>query len=279
MAEEKYLKVALELVNQAGKLVRHAFTQPSSSITFKSSATDFVTATDKAVEELLIGGLSAQFPNHKFIGEESTSSEKRLEFTDQPTWIIDPIDGTTNFVHRIPLIAISVGLAINRKLQAGIIYNPITHELYTAQTGRGAFKNGFPIYASKVEAINKAVVSTSCNCVGIPVADKHIDWLEKGLSNLKKTTLAGAHGHSSLGSAAVIMGRVAEGCLDAYVEYGLRCWDMAAGVVIVREAGGFVTSPLGDEFNILGRNVLCSGTEKLGKELSGMLTHTHFELE
>ncbi|KJH52389.1 inositol monophosphatase family protein [Dictyocaulus viviparus] len=146
--EQKFVNTALELVKEAGRLVRDAFDQPVCVVKTKESPTDLVTETDQAVEKHIINGLSEAFPDHKFIGEESMANGGSFTFTDDPTWIIDPIDGTTNFVHRIPLVAICVGLAINKELRAGIVYNPVTRELYFAQAGCGAFKNGLPIHVS-----------------------------------------------------------------------------------------------------------------------------------
>ena len=276
--EDKYFNFALQVVQKAGLLVKDAFAQPvSATIETKSSPTDLVTETDKGVEELLIKTLSAEFPTHQFIGEESAAAGKKYSLTDAPTWIIDPIDGTTNFVHRIPMIAICVGLAINKELRAGIVYNPITNELFAAQAGKGATKNGFPIHVSKTEALNRAVI---CCSLGIHnIVDKGQGWLETALGNHKKTVLAGVRGHRAFGSAAINMVYVAQGSVDAYVEYGIHSWDIAAAAVILREAGGFLIDPTGTEFNIMNRKVLCAGTEKLAREISGLLTHVDFDPE
>ncbi|KAH7728652.1 Inositol-1 [Aphelenchoides avenae] len=270
--EDEFFSTALALVKKAGRLVRDAFDQPFSHVETKASATDLVTETDKAVEEMLIKGLS-----EKFIGEESVSAGKRADYTEQPTWIIDPIDGTTNFVHRIPQIAICVGLAVKKQLRAGIVYNPITYELFTAQAGKGAFKNGFPIHVSKTEAVNKAVMCSSLGIHNLPTLGE--PWLDTALNNNKKTTLAGVRGHRAFGSAALHMVYVAQGSIDAYVEYGLHSWDIAAAAVIVKEAGGVLMDPTGKEFDVMARKVLCGGTEKICRELSEMLTHVDFDPE
>jgi myo-inositol-1(or 4)-monophosphatase len=275
--EDEYFSAALVLVKKAGRLVRDAFDQPFSHVETKSAATDLVTETDKAVEEMLIKGLSERYPDHKFIGEESVAAGKRAEYTDAPTWIIDPIDGTTNFIHRIPQIAICVGLAIKKQLRIGIVYNPISYELFTAQCGRGAFKNGFPIHVSKTEALNKAVICSSLGIHNIPALGEA--WLDTALNNNKKTTLAGVRGHRAFGSAALHMVYVAQGSIDAYVEYGLHCWDIAASSVILKEAGGVLLDPTGKEFDIMSRKVLCGGTQQICKELTNTLTHVDFEPE
>uniref|UniRef100_A0A0N5C8H9 Inositol-1-monophosphatase n=1 Tax=Strongyloides papillosus TaxID=174720 RepID=A0A0N5C8H9_STREA len=310
--EEKFFLVALDLVKKAGSLVRNAFDQPFSSVSTKASNTDLVTETDQAVEKLLISNLSTTFPDHKFIGEESDAAGIKAEWSDAPTWIIDPIDGTTNFVHRIPMIAICVGLAIKKQVRAGIVYNPITNELWHAQYGKGAFKNGFPIKTPNIEDLSQSVI---CQSLGIHNMLKHGNgWLDIVTNNMKNEVYKGvrgdaviitqlgsdrssslvksfldtyqrlmvdneAHGHRSFGSAAINMVYVAQGSINAYVEYGIHCWDVAAAGIIVKEAGGCLMDPTGGEFDIMSRKVLCSSTKKLGEELSKCLTHVEYPKE
>uniref|UniRef100_A0A914CB37 Inositol-1-monophosphatase n=1 Tax=Acrobeloides nanus TaxID=290746 RepID=A0A914CB37_9BILA len=274
---DRFFDVAISLVERAGILVLHAFKQPSSKVTTKSSDTDLVTETDKAVEDLLIQGLSKEFPDHKFIGEESVSSGQKFELTDAPTWIIDPIDGTTNFVHRIPLLGICLGLVIEKQLKAGIVYNPISGDLYTAKHGKGAFKNGFPIRVSNTDALNKAVI---CTTLGEHNFKDHGEkYLDTALSNHRKVVLSGARGIRTFGCSSINMIYVAQGSIDAYIEYGLRCWDAAAAAVIVKEAGGYLIDPTGGPFNLMSRCLLCAGEEKLAKEISSLFTHAKFEPE
>ncbi|CAI5438499.1 unnamed protein product [Caenorhabditis angaria] len=275
--EQKFVDFATILVQKAGTLVRNAFEQTESKVDTKLSDTDLVTETDQAVEKLLIDGLSKEFPDHRFIGEESVAGGAKIEWTDAPTWIIDPIDGTTNFVHRIPMIAICVGLAIKKQLRAGIVYNPITRELYSAQVGNGAFKNGFPIKASKNESLKKAIL---CQSLGLHNRVYFGDaWLDVAQSNMRNEALAGVRGHRSFGSAAINMVMVAQGSCDGYVEYGIHAWDVAAPAVIVLEAGGCVIDPTGAPFNVMSRKVLAASTPVLAKDLSSILTHVTFEPE
>ncbi|CAD5208473.1 unnamed protein product [Bursaphelenchus xylophilus] len=275
--EEEYLQFALEVVKQAGHLVKTAFSTPESNVETKASATDLVTETDKAVEELLIKSISEKYPDHQFIGEESVAAGKRSPWTDAPTWIIDPIDGTTNFVHRIPFIAICVGLTINKEIRGGIVYNPITDELFTALKGRGALKNGFPIHVSKTTEFNKAVICTSLGIHNI--VEKGQQWLETALDNHRKSVQNGVRGHRAFGSAAINMVYVAQGSVDAYVEYGIHSWDIAAAAIIVSEAGGVLIDPTGTSFNLMSRKVLCGASEPLVQEISKILTHVEFEPE
>jgi len=162
-------------------------------------------------------------------------------------------------------------------LRAGIVYNPITDELWTAQVGHGAFKNGFPIRVSSTEALNKSVICTSLGIHNL--CEKGEAWLDNALNNHKKTVLAGVRGHRAFGSAAINQVMVAQGSIDAYVEYGLHCWDIAASTLILLEAGGFIIDPTGKPFDLFSRKVLCASSEKLAREISGLLTHVEFDPE
>ncbi|VDD86377.1 unnamed protein product [Enterobius vermicularis] len=275
--EDEFFKVALGIVKSAGQLVRTAFEKPTMKVEQKSSHTDLVTETDKAVERHLIDGLSQAFPDHKFIGEESVAGGQKIEYTDAPTWIIDPIDGTTNFVHKIPLVAICVGLAIKKQMRAGIVYNPITKELFSAQTGRGAFLNGFPIHVSSTKALNRSLIAMSHGIHNITSFGP--SWLDIVLENHRRICLAGILGHRSFGSAALNMTSVASGIVDAYVEFGVHAWDVAAASVILKEAGGFIIDPTGAPFNIMKRCVLCASTEELGQEFRSKLKSIEYDAE
>lgn len=275
--EEKFYITALDAAKAAGRLVKDAFSLPTRIVETKASDIDLVTETDRAVEELLVHTLSTSFPEHKFIGEESAAAGKKYEFTDAPTWIIDPIDGTTNFVHRIPMVAICIGLTINKVLRLGIVYNPITDELYTAQAGKGAFKNGFPIRVSNTKTLDKSVVTTSLGVHNIPALGS--DWLDTALENQKRVVQKGIRGSRAFGSAALNMVYTAQGSIDAYVEYGLHSWDMAAAAIILKEAGGYLMDPNGNEFDVMSRKVLCAANEELAKELSSILIHAEFDRE
>lgn len=152
---EKYYNVAMNLVLKCGPLVREGY-EKQSDYKVKSAFYDLVTVYDKQIEDLLIDGLTKEFPESKFIGEEeSAESHREAELTDDPTWIIDPIDGTTNFIHKIPHCCISVGLTIGKQLMVGIVFNPIANEMYSAYKGHGAFLNGEPMHVSKCTKVRR----------------------------------------------------------------------------------------------------------------------------
>ncbi|KRZ60778.1 Inositol monophosphatase ttx-7 [Trichinella nativa] len=286
MEKEAY-RVVLRLVQESGNLIRDAFRRAGGvNVMTKTSDVDLVTDVDQKVEQVLVDGIRSKFPDHQFIGEESTAMGKKGMFTDAPTWIIDPIDGTTNFVHKVPYVCISIALYMKKEPRIGIVYNPILEELFTARKGLGAFRNGFPIQASnttgmsfvlfminfnlnfKFSVLNKALLLLTFgvqNRFSLPNA------VDVYLQNNKRIVEQGIRGHRSFGSAALNMCYVALGCADAYIEFGLHCWDIAAGRLIVEEAGGLVIDPSGGPIDIMARRVLACSTAELGKAIGDIV--------
>lgn len=274
--EEAYFyDIALKLTQEAGELVKVAFNKTTRAETStKSDAIDLVTETDEEVEQLLFNGLKKKFPTHKFIGEESAAKGQKVILTEEPTWIIDPIDGTTNFVHKLPFIAISVALYVDKKPRIGIVYSPILNDLYTARKGRGAFKNGFPIKPSETKDLNKSLVMI---CSGLNNYGKVPNWLDIGLGNKRALAEAGIRGDRSFGSTVLSMCLIACGAGDAYIQYGVCCWDVAAAALIVEEAGGVVIDINGKEFNIMSRRVLCAGKIELASAISVLCQNVDYK--
>ncbi|XP_020294748.1 inositol monophosphatase 1-like [Pseudomyrmex gracilis] len=257
---------ALDLIKESGKVIRDAF-QGSKKIETKAGDWDLVTQYDKKVEAILIDNLAKQFPTHKFIGEETVSCSNSLpELTDAPTWIIDPIDGTTNFVHSFPHTCISIALAVNKELEIGIIYNPVLEQLFTARKGHGAFFNQKPIKSSNVEDVHHSLLCLEASYATIEdIRDIVLGRLEAFVSV--------AHGVRTLGSAALTLCHVAMGAAEGYHSDNLMPWDVAAGVLIIREAGGVVIDTDGGEFNVMAPKVLAVGNCKLAKDLVKLIKH------
>jgi len=208
----------------------------------------------------VVSKIREKFPNHLFVGEESVSMGKTEELvTNEPTWIIDPIDGTTNFVAKLPFICISIGFSVNKEVLFGVIYNPILDDMYVAQKGKGASRNGNPIHVSHCDSLKNAVVAT-----GFPY-DRSDDNLEIILNKLKKV-LQACRCVRRFGSAALDMCMVASGQLDFYYERGVHAWDIAAGSLIVLEAGGVVMSIDGENFDLCKRQI-CVSNNLLGEEV------------
>ncbi|KAG0497143.1 hypothetical protein HPP92_001834 [Vanilla planifolia] len=152
------LAVAVDAAKNAGEVIRHGFYQ-TKHVEHKGQV-DLVTETDKACEELIFTHLKKHFPSHKFIGEETSAAFGTSELTDEPTWIVDPLDGTTNFVHGFPFVCVSIGLTIDKVPIVGVVYNPIIGELFTGVRGQGAFLNGKPIHASSQTELLKSLLAT-----------------------------------------------------------------------------------------------------------------------
>ncbi|XP_069191105.1 inositol monophosphatase 1 isoform X5 [Procambarus clarkii] len=232
---EECFSVALKLVKEGGNLVRDAI-KKTKNVEIKSSVVDLVTESDKAVEKLLITGLSKAFTDHKFIGEESVAAGEKCVLTDEPTWIIDPIDGTMNFVHSFPYTCISVALWVNKEAEIGIVYNPVLEQMFTAIKGQGAFLNDEKISASGETDLGQALVFSE---MGTSRDPEKVDTVITNITTL----MTKVHGIRGIGSAALSMMSVAAGWGDAFYHFKLCCWDMAAGCLIIREAGGYLCDP------------------------------------
>ncbi|KAG0555925.1 hypothetical protein KC19_11G013400 [Ceratodon purpureus] len=213
---------------------------------------DLVTETDKACEEAIFKQLREAFESHKFIGEETSSIDGIPLLTDAPTWVVDPLDGTTNFVHRFPFVCVSIGLVINKVPVVGVVYNPILDELFTGIEGKGAFLNGERIYASSQESIENALLATE---VGVKrdtvTVDRTTNLLNQLMYKVRSLRLSG--------SCAMNLCGLACGRLDLFYEIGFGGpWDVAAGTLILREAGGLVFDPHGGEFDMMSHLIAAS---------------------
>lgn len=265
----EYLNTALQVAIKAGEVVKDAFYKEKDQKT-KESYADIVTETDQAVEKLIISLLQEKYPTHRFIGEESTAEGKKVEWTDAPTWIIDPIDGTANFVHSIPQTCVCIGLSINKQIVVGVVHLPITGQTYSASKGSGAYCNDQKITVSKVKELKKSVVITEAGNSRDPQI------LATKMSNVHRVVEA-SHGVRMIGSAAVNLCMVASGSGEAYYEYGIHIWDFAAAGIIFTEAGGLLLDPAGGEVDFLSRRVMGACNQEIADQLSPLLNHVEFE--
>lgn len=173
--------------------------------------------------------------------------------TNTPTWIVDPVDGTTNFVHKFPFSCVSIALAIDKKVVVGIVYNPMMKEMFTAIRGQGAQLNGQPIHVSSNTTMQHALIAT-----GFPYG--RTDALMDPVFDNMKRVLKSCRDLRRVGSAALDMCYVARGVFDLYYEAGIHAWDIAAGALIVEEAGGHVDDMYDDPFTLTLRRVACGNT-------------------
>ncbi|PSR98403.1 Inositol monophosphatase [Actinidia chinensis var. chinensis] len=246
----EFLAIAIDAAKEAGEVIRKGFYQ-TKHVEHKGQV-DLVTETDKACEDLIFNHLKLHFPDHKFIGEETTAACGVTELTDEPTWIVDPLDGTTNFVHGYPFVCVSIGLTIGKVPTVGVVYNPIMNELFTGIHGQGAFLNGNPIKVSSQSELVKSLLSTE-------VGTKRDKLTVDATTNRIKSLLFKVRSLRMSGSCALNLCGIACGRLDVFYELGFGGpWDVAGGAVIVKEAGGVLFDPSGKEFDISAQRIAAS---------------------
>jgi myo-inositol-1(or 4)-monophosphatase len=207
---------------------------------------DLVSYVDKRAEEMLVERLSIILPESGFLTEEGTSAKKGLKYC----WIIDPLDGTTNFVHGVNPYAISVALTEDGESVAGVVYEIGGNEIFTASKNGGAWLNDHPIHTSSAARLSESLVATGLPYSNFSRLGKYMD----SLTHFCRTT----HGIRRLGSASVDLAYVACGRFEAFYEYGLKPWDIAAGILLVREAGGRVSDFSGNEKKLSGEEIIAA---------------------
>ncbi|KAK9499004.1 hypothetical protein O3M35_003527 [Rhynocoris fuscipes] len=253
---DKCYAVIMEAVEKASEIIQKGFAS-TKTVKTKTASHDIVTEYDRKIEDCLIGHLSKVFPTHKFIGEETFMNEV---LTDEPTWIIDPIDGTANFVHSYPYSAICAALCVRKEILIGIVCNPMMNQLYTAIKGRGSFLNGKKLSTSKIEELNRAVVGYEISLGAYP---QNTELYVKRY----RSCVTQCQGMRSIGCAQLSLCLVASGLWDAYHVEHLFPWDIAAGALIITEAGGTIIDVYGSKLNVeLGR-CIAAGTESLARKL------------
>lgn len=201
---------------------------------------DFVTDADVASQKAIQQFLLERFPSHEFLGEEDASKHRRPGPDAPPTWIVDPIDGTTNYVHDVPFYCVSIGLQVAGELVVGVVHEPTRNEMFAALKGGGAKLNGRPIRTSAAARIDQALISTGF-APDLRGNEFTLDWWRHfsfEAQSLRRT-----------GSTAINMAYVAAGRFDAYYAFDNHVWDIAGGTVLVREAGGLVTNIDGSEYD------------------------------
>lgn len=225
------LNIALRAARQAGEYIVRASDRLDILAVSEKGSNDYVTEVDRAAEEIIIKLLQKTYPDHGFLAEESGSTDKGGEYC----WIIDPLDGTTNFIRGIPHYAVSIACQYQGRLEHAVVYNPVTREEFTASRGRGAQLNGRRIRVSGRTNLDGALLGT-----GIPFRNHQSDKLPAYLQTLGELAPQVA-GIRRAGSAALDLAYVAAGRFDAFWEMGLQPWDMAAGLLLIQEAGGLVS--------------------------------------
>jgi myo-inositol-1(or 4)-monophosphatase len=250
-----YLEVAIEAAREAGGILLAELDRPV-QIAYKGDV-DIVTQADKRSELAIVSRLRTHFPKHAIVGEEggAQSATSAQASGAQFTWYVDPLDGTTNFAHGFPWFCVSIGLAEGapgkEELLAGVVYQPVTQELFTAAKGEGAYRNNKRIRVSRIDKLATSLLGT-----GFPA---HKRAQNPNIHYYWNFTLR-SHGVRRAGSAALDLASVACGRFDGFWEFGLNAWDTAAGVLLVREAGGTVTDFAGQPYQLGARELLASNS-------------------
>jgi myo-inositol-1(or 4)-monophosphatase len=247
--------IALQAAQQAGALLRSGF-GTSFEISSKEGRHNLVTEYDRSSEQLIIETIRSHFPTHAFLAEESGETKKG---GSPVVWIIDPLDGTVNFAHGIPIFSISIAAAIGAEVVCGIVYQPLSQELFSAEKGQGAFLKGKQLRVSTANSLEESLLST-----GFPynVEENPLQCVEKFAEmQLKGIPIR------RLGSAALDLAYVAAGRFDGFWEVGLHPWDMAAGKLLVEEAGGTVTHWNGSLHTLFGYQTIVATNGRLHQEI------------
>ena len=243
-----YLSAAWEAANAAGEIIRTNWQQPK-NIAYKG-AIDLVTSVDRESERKIVEILQRSFPDHSILAEEETKVEvPRSEYR----WIVDPLDGTTNFAHGYPQFCVSIALELNGAVIVGLVYDPLRRECFTAAQGQGATLNGRPIQTSPVNELDKALLATGFPYDHRERADFYLSYFKAFMTRCQAIRRNGA--------AALDLCYVACGRLDGFWELKLKPWDTAAGALVVTEAGGKLSDFSGAPLLISGDETLAANAQ------------------
>lgn len=246
----------IAIVKEAGKILKEGYTSQK-EITFKAKK-DLVTTYDVGIENFLKETFSKEFKEFNIIAEESDN--QNIEFGD--SIIIDPIDGTTNFVNQVPHTCISVGVYKNKQPYMGVVYNPILEELYFAQTEGGAFLNGERIQVSKDDNLMTSLIST-----GFPYSSGTCEDDLNSVIKMMKNILPNCQDIRRLGSAALDLCYIAKGTYEGYYEMNLKAWDVSAGIIILREAGGKISNEKSQPYTLFEDKYIVASNGLIHKTL------------
>jgi myo-inositol-1(or 4)-monophosphatase len=249
------LNIAVRAARNAGKIIARSFEEKDMVETEKKGSNDFVTNIDRDAETAIIATIRKSYPDHCIVGEEF--GENKGENSDYQ-WIVDPLDGTTNFIKGIPHFCVSIALRVKGKLDQAVIFDPMRSELFTASRGAGAQLNGYRIRCSKAKGLEATILAT-----GFPHKQKH--HLDAYLNMFKSVYLETSDIRRN-GSAALDLAYVAAGRVDGFWEIGLKPWDTAAGQLMIKEAGGLVTDFVGGPNQDRSGNIIAA-SPKVAKDM------------
>ncbi len=235
----------INISKEAGRIIRDGF-KTKLTLEYKSNSSDFVTNIDKAAEKVIVDFIKKEYPTHNILAEESGSESKGSEYT----WVIDPLDGTMNFAHGLPIFSVSIGVLKKDEIIAGVIYDVMNNVIFSSEQGSGAFQNGQKIMVSENPELSKSLLVT-----GFPYNIK--DNPDFAIERFNKF-LINSRGVRRLGSAAIDMCYVANGAFDGFWEVNLQPWDVCAGMLLIKEAGGEISNFTNDKIDIYAKQLLAT---------------------
>ena len=250
IGRKSYTAVAVNTASKAGEWIKTKVGN-FRNLQYKKSPTDLVTEVDKGAEQMIRSLIATHFPEHAFLGEEGGADGLTPEQAQEAeyVWIVDPVDGTTNFVHGFPAFCVSIALAHKGEVIVGVVYDPSRDEMFVAEKGKGAYLHGKRMRVSGDARLAESMVAT-----GLPAAE------EDAVRNLEKMRIVRPYARAirMAGAATIHLAYVAAGRMSGYWEYGLNVWDMAAGALLITEAGGKITDLNGKPLTMTTRNILAT---------------------
>jgi myo-inositol-1(or 4)-monophosphatase len=249
------LNIAVRAARKAGNLIAKSYETPDAVEAFQKGSNDFVTNIDREAEHLITEVIRKAYPHHTIIGEEQG---QLLGDDNEVQWIIDPLDGTTNFIKRLPHFSVSIAVRVKGKTEVAVVYDPMRNELFTATRGQGAQLNGYRLRCATAKDLNGTILAT-----GFPFKTKQHS---ATYMNIVSKLFVSCADFRRTGSAALDLAYVAAGRVDGFFEIGLKPWDFSGGELLVREAGGIVTDFVGNH-NYLKSGNLVAGNPKVVKSL------------
>ncbi|MHC5655944.1 inositol monophosphatase family protein [Stappia sp.] len=260
MSRSALLNVMVQAALKAGRSLARDFGEVENLQVSRKGPSDFVSAADIAAEKIVRVELQKARPEYGFLMEESGEIPGN---DPDHRWIVDPLDGTTNFLHGIPIFNVSIALEREGMIVAGVIYNPIMDELYTAERGRGAFMNDRRLRVAARKSLPDCVIGTGIPFLGVGDHARSLKEIRHIMGEVA--------GLRRCGAAALDLAWVASGRFDGFWEHGLKPWDMAAGILLVREAGGFVSDIEGGN-DMFGTSSIVAGNEQVRNQLQALLS-------
>jgi len=260
------VNIAVRAARSAGRILLRYFERADTLTISRKGLNDYVSEVDRAAEQAIIAELRGKFPNHAILAEESGHHAGSEEFQ----WVIDPLDGTTNYLHGFPHFAVSIAQLYRGQLEHAVVYDPLREDLFTATRGSGAQLNDRRIRVSKLPGLENALLGT-----GLPYRDhRNVD----AYLGMLKSLLGKSAGIRRPGSAALDFAYIAAGRMDGFWELGLAPWDIAAGALLVREAGGAVSDVAGGDRFLETGNVVAAGLKVHTAMLKEIAVHLGNEL-